>query len=149
MSAGIFIVYGFTSKPKYAAIMTTSLTATNIQYAKKSRKLTVHFNDGFETTISAELLRVYSPSAEVRGHGATDMILVRHKSSVGIKAIHPVGNYAIQITFDDGHNTGIYSWEFLQELGKNQEQLYAEYRERCIQADSKEALKIPIQTRFS
>lgn len=125
------------------------ITATNIQYAKKSRILSVTFNDGSNVDIPAELLRVYSPSAEVRGHGAGESVLVRNKSSVEIKSIVPSGNYAIQIAFDDGHNTGIYQWEYLLELGINREKFYEEYRARCIQADEKEALKIPIQTRFS
>lgn len=129
--------------------MTQPIVATNIQYAKQSRILTVSFNDGTQAVIPAELLRVYSPSAEVRGHSPEQAVLVRHKSSVAIKNIQPVGNYAIQITFDDGHNTGIYHWEYLQEMGKNTAAMAEEYRARCIDVDAKEALKIPIQTRFS
>lgn len=123
----------------------TALTATNIQYAKKSRMLTVTFSDDSRVDIPAELLRVYSPSAEVRGHGADQSVLVRNKAAVEINKIGAVGNYAIQINFDDGHKTGIYQWSYLKELGENKTALYEEYRQRCIAADSKEALKIPIQ----
>ncbi len=83
-----------------------------INYHRKSRVLEVDFGDE-KLELPAELLRVYSPSAEVRGHGPSERKLQTGKKYVNIKAVEPVGNYAVKLTFDDGHDTGIYAWDFL------------------------------------
>ncbi len=101
---------------------------SEIKYSKASRVLTVAF-DGEHFEIPAELLRVYSPSAEVRGHGGP-IKPVPGKAGVGIRAIEPTGNYAVRLVFDDGHDSGIYSWPVLHELGRDRERLWREYLER-------------------
>ena len=103
---------------------------TEISYRQKSRILDVRFSDGAEFSFTAEFLRVHSPSAEVRGHGPGQEVLQIGKESVGISRIEPVGNYAIRPYFDDGHHTGLYSWEELYHLGTHQEQLWQDYLER-------------------
>lgn len=108
-------------------------TATEIRCSQDRTLLTVHFNDGSTAQISAELLRVESPSAEVQGHGSDTKITVLNKQNIKITAIHPVGNYAIRISFDDGHDTGIYSWDILAHLGAEQDRLMAEYRANIAQ----------------
>jgi DUF971 family protein len=100
---------------------------TEIKVRKVSRVLEVVFEDGKAFSLSFELLRVYSPSAEVRGHGAGQEILQTGKRDVLLTALEPVGNYAVQPNFSDGHNTGIYSWEYLHWLGSNQDRLWEEY----------------------
>ncbi len=89
--------------------------------------LTVRFDSGESFALAAEYLRVESPSAEVRGHGGPKLI-VRGKQSVKITALEPVGNYAVRISFDDGHDSGLYSWEFLLKLGRERERIWAEYQ---------------------
>jgi DUF971 family protein len=93
----------------------------------QSRVLEIAFADGKAFSLPFELLRVYSPSAEVRGHGAGQEILQTGKHEVMLTALEPVGNYAIQPLFSDGHNTGIYSWDYLYWLGVNQTRLWKEY----------------------
>ncbi len=93
----------------------------------KSRVLEIVFDDGAEYALPFELLRVYSPSAEVRGHGPGQEVLQTGKREVGITALDPVGNYAVQPTFSDGHTTGLYSWDYLYHLGANQAQLWQDY----------------------
>jgi DUF971 family protein len=102
-------------------------TPTEIKLHQKSRVLEISFADGRRFEIPYELLRVYSPSAEVRGHGPGQEILQTGKKNVEITAVEPVGSYAIQPTFSDGHNSGIYSWEYLYDLGHRREQLWAQY----------------------
>tara|TARA_B100000900_G_scaffold387385_1_gene378560 strand:+ start:244 stop:588 length:345 start_codon:yes stop_codon:yes gene_type:complete len=104
--------------------------ATQIRLHRDKKNLSVHFNDGFETQISAELLRVESPSAEVQGHGPYQKKVIRGKKNVKILNIEYVGNYAIRLLFDDGHETGIYSWVLLHDYGVRQETLYSEYLKR-------------------
>ena len=104
--------------------------ATQIRLHKDKKSLSVHFNDGFETQISAELLRVESPSAEVQGHSFEQKKIIRGKENVKIIHIEYVGNYAIRLLFDDGHETGIYSWVLLYDYGVRQESLYSEYLKR-------------------
>jgi DUF971 family protein len=104
-------------------------TPKNITLRQRSRLLIVEYPDGARFELPLEYLRVYSPSAEVRGHGGP-MTLVTNKRDVGVKSIEPVGNYAIQLHFDDGHNTGIYSWAELRTLGENFEANWAEYIRR-------------------
>ena len=88
------------------------------------------FDNGYETTLSAELLRVESPSAEVQGHGIGQKTTPSGKAEVTISALEPVGNYAIRITFSDGHDTGLFSWDILYDYGQRQQQLLAAYLER-------------------
>ena len=107
---------------------------TDLKYHKRSRELEVRFADGMNARLSAELLRVFSPSAEVKGHAAGEGILVTGKETVGIKAIEPVGLYAVRIVFDDGHNTGLYTWAYLYEMSSEHERKWARYLERLAQA---------------
>lgn len=103
---------------------------TGITVHNKSRLLEVSYDDGASFSIPFELLRVYSPSAEVRGHGEGQEVLQVGKREVGIAGIEPVGNYAIQPTFSDGHNTGLFTWDYLYKLGSQQEALWADYLAR-------------------
>jgi DUF971 family protein len=103
---------------------------TEINLHQKSKILEIAFDDGARFKFSCEYLRVHSPSAEVQGHGPGEGVLQVDKEDVGIDQIEPVGHYAIQIYFDDEHNTGIYSWETLYKLGVNMEQNWAAYLER-------------------
>jgi len=102
-------------------------TPTDITLHQKSRVMEIVFADGRTFRLPYEFLRVYSPSAEVRGHGPGQEVLQVGKRNVEIRALEPVGSYAVQPQFSDGHSTGIYSWEYLYELGENQEKLWAEY----------------------
>ncbi len=95
-----------------------------------SRVLEVGFADGKTFRIPFELLRVYSPSAEVQGHGPGQETLQTGKRHVGIQSIEPVGHYAVQPTFDDGHESGLFTWEYLYRLGSEQDQLWAQYEAR-------------------
>ena len=103
---------------------------TGLTVHNKSRVLEVEFDDGAVFSLPFELLRVYSPSAEVRGHGQGQEVLQLGKREVGLTGLEPVGNYAVQPTFTDGHNTGLYSWEYLYKLGAGQAQLWADYLAR-------------------
>lgn len=98
-----------------------------IRLAKDRRSLTIVFDDGSAFTLSAELLRVTSPSAEVQGHSEAERKTVGGKRNVTILTVDPIGNYAVRIGFDDMHNTGIYSWAFLHDLGINAEQRFQRY----------------------
>ena len=100
----------------------------------QSRILELGFADGNEFRLPFEFLRVYSPSAEVRGHGPGQEVLQVGKRDVGIDAVEPVGHYAIQPHFSDGHSTGIYSWEYLHWLGSRQSALWSEYLDRLASA---------------
>ena len=98
-----------------------------LRLAKDRRALTIAFDDGASFTLSAELLRVTSPSAEVQGHSEAERKTVGGKRNVAILAVDPVGNYAVRIGFDDMHSSGIYSWAFLRDLGQNAEQRFQQY----------------------
>ncbi len=100
---------------------------SNIKLHQKSRLLEVAFDDNTECMLSCEFLRVYSPSAEVRGHGLGQEVLQVGKENVNILAIEPVGQYAIRLIFSDGHDTGLYSWDYLHDLARNYEGLWLEY----------------------
>lgn len=114
-----------------------------INYHRKSRILEVDFGD--ETLeLPAELLRVYSPSAEVRGHGHGERKLQTGKKYVNIKAVEPVGNYAIKLTFDDGHDTGIYAWDFLRDLGENLDRYWQDYLTELKTANASRLPAIPV-----
>ena len=107
---------------------------TEINYHKKSRVLDVAFGDDERCQLTAEFLRVHSPSAEVRGHGPGQEVLQIGKEDVGIDRIEPVGNYAVRLYFDDGHDTGLYSWQELQRFCVHNEQLWADYLSRLAAA---------------
>jgi DUF971 family protein len=100
---------------------------TELRLDKERRVLTVTFDDGKSFALPAELLRVLSPSAEVQGHSAEQRVTVAGKKSVGIDRLEPVGNYAVRIVFDDGHDTGLYVWAYLRELGENQHARWQSY----------------------
>jgi DUF971 family protein len=104
--------------------------ATTITLHQKSRVMEIAFSDGRSFRLPYELLRVYSPSAEVRGHGPGQEVLQTGKRNVEIRALEPVGSYAVQPQFSDGHNTGIYAWEYLYELGHNQQKLWSQYLDK-------------------
>ncbi len=107
---------------------------TEIKLHQKSRMLEIAFADGKVFQLSCEFLRVYSPSAEVRGHGPGQEVLQAGKKSVDITKIEPVGNYAIQLTFSDGHDTGIYSWDLLYDYGMRQQEMWQHYLKRMEDA---------------
>lgn len=116
---------------------------TRLHYHRKSKVLDVHFSDGVEAHFSAELLRVLSPSAEVRGHGKP--VLVANKRDVGISNILPVGLYAAKLMFDDGHQTGLYSWHYLRQLYEKQETLWQDYLQRLQEANAVRESKLDIR----
>jgi len=107
---------------------------TEIKLHQASRLLELAYADGTRFQLPCEFLRVYSPSAEVRGHGPGQEVLQIGKHDVQIAAIEPVGTYAIKLTFSDGHDTGLYSWDYLYEIGRNQEALWQRYLERMREA---------------
>lgn len=100
---------------------------TEIKLHQKSRVMEVAFDDGRQFRLPYEYLRVHSPSAEVRGHGPGQEVLQAGKREVDIRSLEAVGSYAVQPVFSDGHSTGIYSWDYLYELGENQDRLWREY----------------------
>ena len=102
-------------------------TPKEIKLHQKSKLLEILFDDNTECKLSCEMLRVYSPSAEVQGHSPEQAILQIGKEDVNIIEIIPVGNYAIKIKFSDGHDTGLFSWAYLHHLAKNYDQLWLEY----------------------
>ena len=103
---------------------------TELNLHRQSRVLEITFDDGSHFNLPCEYLRVFSPSAEVQGHGPGQEVLQIGKEDVNIEQITPVGNYAVTLHFDDGHNTGIYSWDTLYNLGANQEQNWKDYLAR-------------------
>ncbi|MCH9048384.1 MAG: DUF971 domain-containing protein, partial [Proteobacteria bacterium] len=94
---------------------------------QKSRILEISFSYGQNFDLSCELLRVYSPSAEVKGHGPGQSVLQTGKENVSIEKVEPVGHYAVKLIFNDGHNTGLYSWAYLYNLGENKDELWKDY----------------------
>jgi DUF971 family protein len=100
---------------------------TELRLDKERRVLTVTFDDERSFMLPAEFLRVLSPSAEVQGHSPEQRVTVAGKKSVGIARLEPVGNYAVRIVFDDGHDTGLYSWVYLRELGENRDARWQSY----------------------
>lgn len=103
---------------------------TNIKSRTRSRLLEVSFDDGSVFELPYEYLRVFSPSAEVRGHGPGQEQLQLGKHEVAITQLEPVGNYAVKLVFDDGHNTGLYTWSYLYELGRDRAQKWQSYLDR-------------------
>jgi DUF971 family protein len=107
---------------------------TDLTLHRKSRELEVRFADGLHARLPAEYLRVHSPSAEVKGHAAGAGLLVTGKERVNIASIEPVGRYAVRLVFDDGHNTGLYTWAVLYELAAEHDRKWARYLERLKEA---------------
>ena len=109
------------------ATMSDTPTPTEIKLHQKSRVLEIAFSDGRSFSLSFEFLRVFSPSAEVRGHGPGQEVLQTGKRNVDIVSLDPVGSYAVQPTFSDGHATGIFAWDYLYSLGTDHDRKWAEY----------------------
>lgn len=107
---------------------------SDIRLQKASRLMHLTFSDGRSYVLPFEYLRVFSPSAEVQGHGPGQETLVYGKEDVGITAVEPVGHYAIRLVFDDGHGSGLYTWQYLHELAVNQKQYWETYLSRLRQA---------------
>lgn len=107
---------------------------TDIILHQQSRLLEIAFDDGKRFSLSCEFLRVNSPSAEVRGHGAGQEILQTGKKDVAMQAVEPVGNYAVKLVFSDGHDTGLYSWDYLYSLGVDHDALWKAYLDRLDKA---------------
>jgi DUF971 family protein len=118
-------------------------TATGIKLRRQSRVLEVTFDDGQTFALPFEYLRVYSPSAEVRGHGPGQETLQLGKHEVQVVRVEPIGNYAVRLDFDDGHNTGLYTWAYLHELGMTHAAKWQQYLERL------QKLGIPYPTQVS
>jgi DUF971 family protein len=114
--------------------MPEDVVPTEIKLHQKSRVMEIAFSDGRSFQLPYEFLRVHSPSAEVRGHGPGQEVLQVGKRSIEIRTMEPVGSYAVQPVFSDGHATGIYSWDYLYELGQNQDKLWTKYLEKLKQA---------------
>ena len=117
-----------------AGLTANSPKPTSIVVHQQSRVLEVGFDDGRVFRIPFELMRIYSPSAEVQGHGPGQEVLQTGKREVGLSALEPVGNYAVQPSFTDGHDTGLFTWDYLYFLGSEQQELWAKYEQRLAQA---------------
>ena len=117
-----------------AGLQAGAPTPQSITVHGQSRMLEVGFSDGATFRIPFELMRIYSPSAEVQGHGPGQEVLQTGKREVELTGLEPVGNYAVQPTFSDGHDTGIFSWDYLYFLGSQQQQLWADYERRLREA---------------
>ncbi len=117
-----------------AGLTPQSPRPTEIKLHQKSRELEIAFDDQRQFRLSCEYLRVYSPSAEVRGHGPGQEVLQVGKKNVDITAIEPVGTYAVKLVFSDGHDTGIYSWDYFYELGTQHSEYWKTYLARLAQA---------------
>src|SRR6187200_1036905 len=117
-----------------AGLTSDSPTPRSLVVHGQSRVLEVAFSDGAEFRIPFELMRIYSPSAEVQGHGPGQEVLQTGKRNVDLAALEPVGNYAVQPTFSDGHDTGIFSWDYLYYLGSEGDQLWRKYESRLAAA---------------
>jgi DUF971 family protein len=111
----------------------TDTWPTQIKVAKDRQSLAVAFSDGAAFELSAEMLRVLSPSAEVKGHGPGQEVTVPGKRNVAIISVQPTGNYAVRIGFDDFHDSGIYTWSYLRELGERGDELFAAYEQKLAE----------------
>ena len=109
------------------------VTVREIKLRRRSRVLEVSFDDGAHYQLPFEYLRVHSPSAEVKGHGG-EGVLVVGKENVGVRAVEPIGQYAVRLVFDDGHDTGLYTWKYLYELGAERQSKWAAYLARLTQS---------------
>ena len=117
-----------------AGLQTGAPTPHDLTVHSASKVLEVSFSDGAQFRIPFELMRIYSPSAEVQGHGPGQEVLQTGKRQVGLASLEPIGNYAVQPTFSDGHNTGIFSWDYLYFLGSQQDKLWTDYTARLLTA---------------
>lgn len=117
-----------------AGLTPNTPTPTDITVHQQSRVLEIAFSDGARFRIPFELMRVYSPSAEVMGHGPGQEVLQTGKREVGISALEPVGHYAIRPQFSDGHDSGLFSWDYLYQLGAQHDKLWADYEARLAAA---------------
>ena len=124
--------------------MATALIPSAITYHANERTLELKYADSDVVQLTAEYLRVFSPSAEVRGHSEDQRVLQTGKKQVGIDKIEAIGNYAIRITFSDGHDTGIFSWEYLRELIDNEDQNWQSYLQELAAANASRLPPIPI-----
>lgn len=118
-------------------------TPASITLHARSRVLEITFSDGAVFRLPFELLRVYSPSAEVQGHGPGQETLQTGKREVGIVSLEPVGHYALKPTFSDGHDTGLFTWDYLHELGSTQDELWARYETRLAEAGADRDTPMP------
>ena len=126
----VVIVSDFQQGISMAGLQSGAPTPLDITVHSQSKVLEVSFSDGAKFRIPFELMRVYSPSAEVQGHGPGQEILQTGKRDVALEGLEPIGNYAVQPSFSDGHDTGLYSWEYLYFLGSEQAKLWADYETR-------------------
>ncbi len=118
----------------------------SIHYNREARMLTLAWSDSIVHELSAEFLRVHSPSAEVRGHGVGQSILQTGKKNVSITGLEPAGRYALKIIFDDGHDSGLYDWTYLRSLGDNQQALWQEYLDKLAETgQSRESMFISVK----
>jgi len=120
---------------------------TDIKVRRQSRLLEVAFDDGRRFELPFEYLRVYSPSAEVRGHGPGQETLQLGKHEVGIRSVDRVGNYAVRLVFDDGHDSGLYTWDYLYELGATWAEKWPQYLARLAKLGIAYPTVVPQQTR--
>ncbi len=127
-----------------AGLSSSSPHPTALTVHQQSRLLEIGFSDGQAFRIPFELMRIYSPSAEVQGHGPGQEVLQTGKREVGLVSLEPVGNYAVQPLFSDGHNTGIYSWDYLYFLGSQQPQLWQQYEARLAAAGVDRDAPMPV-----
>lgn len=118
------------------------MNPTEIALQQQSRILEIAFDDGTRYRLPYEFLRVNSPSAEVRGHGHGQEVLQVGKINVGVNNVIPVGSYAMKIEFDDGHDSGLYTWEYLHQLGEHQDELWQDYLQRLEAAGASRELKL-------
>ena len=116
---------------------------TELRVHTQSRLLDVHFDDGVSAQLTHEFLRVHSPSAEVRGHGAGQEVLQTGKRAVLLTAVEPVGNYAVRLIFSDGHDSGLYSWDYLYVLATDHEGLWVDYLARLEAAGASRDIAAP------
>jgi DUF971 family protein len=126
-----------------AGLTAKTPTPTAVTAHQQSRVLEISFDDGASFRIPFELMRVYSPSAEVKGHGPGQEVLQTGKRDVGLVALEPVGHYAIKPTFSDGHDSGLFSWDYLYQLGSQQDELWRQYEARLQEAGATRDTPMP------
>ena len=117
----------------------------SVTYRSRTRELEIEYTDGTRARLDAEFLRVYSPSAEVRGHSESQRVLQTGKKHVTIDQLQPIGNYAVRIVFSDGHDTGIYSWNYLYSLYENRDRHWREYLNDLEKANASRLERIPVK----
>jgi DUF971 family protein len=127
-----------------AGLSASSPTPQGLTVHGQSKVIEISFSDGTEFRVPFELMRVYSPSAEVQGHGPGQEVLQTGKRHVDVLALEPVGNYAVQPTFSDGHDSGIFSWDYLYFLGSQQDALWRDYEARLVAAGSSRDDPMPV-----